>query len=567
MSLRAGSTFLLLVACSSPAPSAARGIQDGGDPMRPLLERFETDRDALHRFYSVPMSPRRLEREKAFLEASQRELDQVDFDGLGIGDRIDHLLFRTHLGRELRHLDLESKKDLDIASLVPFRETVAQLEESRRRMETIDPEKAADRLTALAREIEEARKGSDTADRVMARRAARRVSALREAIGTWYRFYAGYHPEFTWWVEKPYRKIDKDLEGYAAHLREKVAKENEPGAAGLVGDPIGGEALRDELAAEMIAYTPEALIAFAEKEFRWCEERLHDASREMGMGDDVKRALEKVKGDHVPPGKQPDLVRDYAQAAIKFLEDRDLVTIPALAKEIWRMEMMTPERQKTTPYFTGGEVVSVSYPSQEMEHEQKLMSLRGNNIHFCWATVQHEIIPGHHLQGFMASRYRTSRRLFRTPFLVEGWALYWELLLWDLQFARSPEDRVGMLFWRMHRAARIIVSLKFHLGLMKPSEMVDFLVDRVGHERDGATAEVRRYIGGDYPPLYQAAYLLGGLQLRALYRELVDSGKMTPRQYHDAVLKENVIPIEMIRASLVGERLPRDYAAHWKFLD
>src|SRR5207244_1680451 len=110
-------------------------------------------------------------------------------------------------------------------------------------------------------------------------------------------------------------------------------KENEPGAAGLVGDPIGREALLEELADEMVAYTPEELIAYAEKEFAWCEERLREASREMGMGDDVKRALEKVKGDHVPPGKQPDLVRDYALAAIKFLEDRDLVTIPDLAKE------------------------------------------------------------------------------------------------------------------------------------------------------------------------------------------------------------------------------------------
>jgi uncharacterized protein (DUF885 family) len=287
----------------------------------------------------------------------------------------------------------------------------------------------------------------------------------------------------------------------------------------------------------------------------------------MGMADDVKRALEKVKGDHVPPGKQPDLVRDYALAAIKFLEEHDLVTIPDLAKEVWRMEMMPPERQKTTPYFTGGEVVSVSYPSAEMEYEQKLMSMRGNNIHFCWATVQHELIPGHHLQGFMAARHRTHRKLFRTAFLVEGWALYWELLLWDLNFARSPEDKVGMLFWRKHRAARIIVSLKFHLGTMKPAEMVDFLVDLVGHERDGATAEVRRYIGGDYPPLYQAAYLLGGLELRALYKELVGSGKMTARAYHDAVLRENMIPIEMIRASLTGEKLPRDYAARWKFLN
>ena len=42
--------------------------------------------------------------------------------------------------------------------------------------------------------------------------------------------------------------------------------------------------------------------------------------------------------------------------------------------------------------------------------------------------------------------------------------------------------------------------------------------------------------------------MLGGLQFRALQRELVESGKMTDRDFHDAILKENRIPIEMVRA-------------------
>ena len=99
-----------------------------------------------------------------------------------------------------------------------------------------------------------------------------------------------------------------------------------------------------------------------------------------------------------------------------------------------------------------------------------------------------------------------------------------------------------MLFWRSHRCARIIFSLNFHLEKMTPQECIDFLVNRVGHELDNATAEVRRSFTGDYSPLYQAAYMLGGLQFRALHKELVDSGKMTNREFHDAILKLNRIP-------------------------
>jgi len=89
----------------------------------------------------------------------------------------------------------------------------------------------------------------------------------------------------------------------------------------------------------------------------------------------------------------------------------------------------------------------------------------------------------------------------------------------------------------------------------------------VGHERDNATAEVRRSFETDYGPLYQAAYMLGGLQLRALHRELVDSGKMTNREFHDRVLYENSIPIELVRASLTGQKLTRDFKSSWRFYD
>ena len=274
------------------------------------------------------------------------------------------------------------------------------------------------------------------------------------------------------------------------------------------------------------------------------------ASREMGHGDDWRAALEHVKTMYVEPGKQPALIRDLALEAVEYLDAHDLVTVPQLCRDSWRMAMMSPEQQLVNPFFTGGEVISVSFPTASMPHEAKLMSMRGNNIHFSRATVFHEVIPGHHLQQYMTSRYKTYRRLFSTPFWTEGWALYWELLLWDKGFAKSPENRVGMLFWHMHRCARIIFSLSFHLEKMTPQQCIDLLVDRIGHERDNATAEVRRSFTTSYGPLYQAAYLLGGLQLRALHRDLVESGKMNDREFHDRILKENAIPIDMVRALL-----------------
>src|SRR5690606_30213906 len=189
--------------------------------------------------------------------------------------------------------------------------------------------------------------------------------------------------------------------------------------------------------------------------------------------------------------------------------------------------------------------------------------------HFARAVLHHEIIPGHHLQQYMNRRHQIHRRnIFWTPFWTEGWSLYWELVLYDLGFAETPEDQIGMLFWRMHRAARIIFSLRFHLGEWTPEQCIDFLVDRVGHERASATGEVRRSFNGNYSPLYQAGYLLGGMQLRTLHRELVTSKRMSERAFHDAVLSTGQMPIEMVRA-LRRPELPLRLGQEpsWRFAD
>lgn len=192
------------------------------------------------------------------------------------------------------------------------------------------------------------------------------------------------------------------------------------------------------------------------------------------------------------------------------------------------------------------------------------MSMRGNNPHFCRAVVHHEVLPGHYLQHFMNERVNTYRR-YDTPFWTEGWALYWELLLWDEGFARGPEDRIGMLYWRMHRCARIIFSLNYHMGKWTPQQCIDFLVDRVGHERANAEAEVRRSFAGGYGPLYQVAYMLGGLEFMSLKNEMTKGGKMTVKQFNDAVMQQNAMPIEMLRNILLDLPIKKDYNSGWKF--
>jgi uncharacterized protein (DUF885 family) len=588
------------VAQDAPRPAAMVSVPrlatlpNSSSELVSVVQRFSLDQQALNRRYDADDSPAKRKRMREFYEEWRARLREHDFERLSQEGRVDYVLVDNYLIHELALLDRDAKQRAESAPLLPFADRLLALQDARRSLETINSSALARTLADVAKQVDSlralfepaAQRGAGAAadsatrprgtaprvSRTVANRSAENIDALRRVMTGWYRFYDGYDPMFTWWTRDPYRKLDSALVRYARTLRERVVGIRPQDVANnqgpIIGDPIGADGLKEDLRFEMIPYTAEELIAIAEREYAFSLSEVKKAARQMGFGDDWKGAMEKVKNTYVEPGKQPEMIRDLAKQAEAFFEQNDYVTIPPLAKEDWRMEMMAPERQRVSPFFLGGESIIVSYPTAEMTDEEKLMSMRGNNPHFSHATVFHELNPGHHLQGFMASRYNSHRQLFRTPFWGEGNALYWEMFLWDTgKFHVSPEDRIGALFWRMHRSARIIFSLNFHLGKMTPEQAVQFLVDTVNFERANADGEVRRSFGGQYSPLYQAAYMLGGLQLRALHRELVESKKMTNRQFHDAVLQGGAMPITMVRARLANVPLTRAGPPPWRFAD
>jgi uncharacterized protein (DUF885 family) len=555
---------------STDVPALAEMLQPP-QTLAPMLHRFQQDLESVEHVHDVPGGRKREAALRGLYQGWIARLGEVDYAGLGLEDRIDWHLLARDLRHRLAELDFERARADEAAPLLPGVAPLLALAEARRQLDFTDARASAQTLDTSHKAIEAAHKqllsappsGKNKPTAAVANRAARILDATREQLKAWHEFRAGYDPQFSWWVQQPYAALDTLLDDYAKRIREKLADASDPET--IVGDPIGREAILRGLAHELIDYSPEELLRLAERELAWCQTEMAKAARDLGY-DDWKQALEHVKTRHVAPGEQPQLVVQMADEAIDYVTRNDLVTVPELARRDWRMTMLNAKAQLQAPFFLGGTDVWVAYPTADMPFDKKLNSLRGNNRHFSRAVVHHELIPGHHLQHFYNERYQPQREnLGWTPFWGEGWALYWEFLLWDRGFAQTPEDRIGMLFWRSHRAARILFSLGFHLGKMTPNQAIDLLVERVGHERAYAAAEVRRSFAGDYGPLYQAAYMLGGLQFRALHSELVEGGTMSNRDFHDAILKGGPMPVELVRARLRNHLLPRTLEASWKF--
>src|SRR5258708_19525949 len=193
-------------------------------------------------------------------------------------------------------------------------------------MEPIDSAKTAVTLNNLKKQADDTRRfvgaglrPGENADAIrvkktVACRGVNAINTLRGNLRNWYTFYNGYDPVFTWWNEEPYKSLDEALTGYATFLSERLvglrsaATQGQPGGqrpgggapgggggggqggggfqrpgaatarpgdtSDIVGDPIGRDALLSELQSEIIPYTPEELIAIAQKEMAWFELQL-----------------------------------------------------------------------------------------------------------------------------------------------------------------------------------------------------------------------------------------------------------------------------------------------------
>lgn len=273
--------------------------------MRAAIERYTVDRGSLQRSYPVATSPARRERFKKLYNEWLASLLKLDFDSMSQDGKIDYLLFKNHLEYELRQLDIQAKQLDEIQPLIPFAQTIIDLEETRRRMEPIDSAKVAVALTALKKQVDDRRRaveltlrperGGDSPiealrlKKTLANRAAGAINGLRATLRNWYTFYDGYDPVFTWWNDEPYKALDQSLTSYSTFLSERVVGiggQTQGGGAGgraggppqaggqaagqggfqrptsvaarpgdtsdIVGDPIGREALISELRSEMI---------------------------------------------------------------------------------------------------------------------------------------------------------------------------------------------------------------------------------------------------------------------------------------------------------------------------
>ncbi|NMT36140.1 DUF885 family protein [Stenotrophomonas maltophilia] len=160
----------------------------------------------------------------------------------------------------------------------------------------------------------------------------------------------------------------------------------------------------------------------------------------------------------------------------------------------------------------------------------------------------HEAIPGHHVQlGLQQelAKLPRFRRLGGDLAFVEGWGLYAETLGEDLGIYTDPYDRIGYLYSRLLRAARVVADTGVNAQGWSKQQAVTYLQKTVDMSSDDANAEVERVMAQPGQALSNVAGLTTIVALRDKARAR-QGAAFDLRRFHAELLKDGSMPLDVL---------------------
>ncbi|HEV2078488.1 MAG TPA: DUF885 domain-containing protein [Allosphingosinicella sp.] len=164
----------------------------------------------------------------------------------------------------------------------------------------------------------------------------------------------------------------------------------------------------------------------------------------------------------------------------------------------------------------------------------------------------HEAVPGHHHQ--IALQQEIELAPFRRNFtgftaFTEGWGLYAESLGREMGLYDTPAKKMGQLSYQMWRAARLVVDTGIHSKGWDKARAIAFMKENTALTDANINAEVNRYISW---PAQALGYMLGNIRIRELRAkaEAQLGGKFDLRRFHDAVLLQGSVPLDVLETQV-----------------
>ncbi len=345
-------------------------------------------------------------------------------------------------------------------------------------------------------------------------------------------------------VVPTYKKLGDYLQNqYLPHARSTSGYSAMTGGAAMYKYLVKQQTTTDK--------TPEEIYQLGLKEVARIRVKMDSIKNSVGFKGDLKAFFEYMKNDRkFMPYKTP-------QQVLAAFEDIHKRMEPNL-KKMFNHVPKTPFEIRQTEAFRAASA-SAEYNQGSADGSRPgifyvpiLDASTFNTTSGMESLFLHEAIPGHHYQ-ISLTQENTSLPKFRRfggdNAYVEGWALYCESLGKELGLYTDPYQYMGALGDEIHRAIRLVVDVAIHTKGMTREQAIKYMMDNEAISKQGATAEIERYMA---IPGQALGYKIGALKIRELRNryEKQLSTKFNLAEFHDQILKDGSMPLAILEKKM-----------------
>ncbi len=296
--------------------------------------------------------------------------------------------------------------------------------------------------------------------------------------------------------------------------------------------------------------TPEEVHEIGLREVARVRGEMEACMRKTGFTGSWEAFIRQLRTDPRHYAKTPEELLQYTALICKRIDG----ALPQLFSRLPR----TPYGIREIPAFVAPQTTSAYYwppagdGSRAGYFYLNTYNLSSRPKYEMEALAMHEAVPGHHLQIALQQELQdlhAIRRFTSFTAFVEGWGLYAEQLGLEMGFYEDPYQDFGRLSMEAWRACRLVVDTGIHALGWSREQAIEFMVANTALAEHNVVAEVDRYIGW---PGQALGYKIGQLKILELRRRAEQQlgGKFDIREFHDVVLSQGAIPLELLEANV-----------------
>jgi hypothetical protein len=313
---------------------------------------------------------------------------------------------------------------------------------------------------------------------------------------------------------------------------------------------------------------PENLIRDAQFGFQEIKSQMRSVARQIADQRDwengeLMHVMAELKKEQIPQDKILEVYMSRLAAVEEMIREHDIITLPDRNASI-RLATEAESASIPAPFMSPPQLVGNTGQYGEFVLVQNNPALEGEDSQMddwshdsvTWALTVHEARPGHEMQ--FAALVENGTSLARSTYAfnsanVEGWGLYSEAIMMEYL---PLEGQLFTLLARLQRAARMFMDPMVNLGLLTPEDAVEFMENQIGLSKAMASSEADRY--AFLAPGQATSYYYGYRNLERLRTEveMALGDRFNQRKYHDFLLKQGLLPPDLLRQAVLQEFVP-----------